>query len=512
MSKDHQSAPTADDNKQAGSTQLPRRRLLQAFGGAAGLATLKLFETSPVNRVRAQATGSGTLTKQQKLAANDGDRRDKFGAPIAISSDGTTALIGATGDDDPDEFSTGSAYVLTKTDDGWTEQQKLTAADGDGGDRFGVVSISGDGATALIGAPLDEDPKGRFGGSAYIFTRDGASWSQQQKLTAPSDDRNNSFGTSVSISDDGTTVFIGAPFTENNDEYPGSVYVFKKRNGEWIQQQQLLPDDGGINDGFGGIMSISADGTIIFIISTGKESTYVFTENNGKWNQQQQVKTADGSQLGDAISVSRDGATALIADSSDNNENGSAAGAVYVFTEDDSSWSQQQKLVSTDGDSNNYFGSSVSLSGDKTTIIVTSRPAGYTDNMPALHVFSRTNDEWNQQQRLVQSDSDQDDSFGSVTSISRDGMTAFVGAPFDDDPNGERAGSAYVFTGSSTDGPQPSDPRQRVLEITGRSRARELTQDDVSKVITLFNRDEAVNGVRVTQNDITNTITLFERD
>ena len=103
-----------------------------------------------------------------KLTASDGAVNDYFGSSVSISSDGTTALIGAYLDDDKGANS-GSAYVFKYNGTSWTQQSKLTASDGAASDQFGYsVSISSDGTTALIGAIYDDD-KGTNSGSAYVF-------------------------------------------------------------------------------------------------------------------------------------------------------------------------------------------------------------------------------------------------------------------------------------------------------------------------------------------------------
>ena len=112
-------------------------------------------------------SGPGSLLGN-KLTASDGATNDWFGYSVSISSDGTTALIGAYYDDDKGANS-GSAYVFKYNGTAWIQQAKLTASDGAASDYFGnSVSISSDGTTALIGAYADDD-KGADSGSAYVF-------------------------------------------------------------------------------------------------------------------------------------------------------------------------------------------------------------------------------------------------------------------------------------------------------------------------------------------------------
>ena len=144
----------------------------------------------------------------QKLLADDGATGDRLGWSVSVSGD--TAVIGAYLADDKGSNS-GSAYVFVRAADGtWSQQAKLTAADGAAADWFGwSVSISGD--TAVIGA---------FGSAAaYVFMRTGSTWSQQAKLTAADGAAADWFGISVSAS--GGTAVIGA----NWDDDKGDVFI-----------------------------------------------------------------------------------------------------------------------------------------------------------------------------------------------------------------------------------------------------------------------------------------------
>jgi hypothetical protein len=159
----------------------------------------------------------------------DGD--DQLGESVAMAGDGNTVLIGAPSSGDINGPSSGKAGVVIKENGNWVPDITILAPeDGDRDDFFGKsVAISGDGNTALIGASIDEDPNGQAAGSSYVFTLSDGEWSQQAKLVPNDGDRTDGFGGSVSLSDDGATAVIGAP----NDEDPygegaGSAYVFSR--------------------------------------------------------------------------------------------------------------------------------------------------------------------------------------------------------------------------------------------------------------------------------------------
>ena len=147
---------------------------------------------------------SATPIEVTTLVADDASANDFFGFSVAL--DGNAVVIGAQGDDDNGDGSS-AAYVFTRSEAGWIQQNKLTAEDGAAGDQFGgSVALSGD--MALIGARRDDD-NGDDSGAAYVFTRSGSDWSQQAKLTAPDGAADDVFGWSVLLS--GNTTIIGAP-------------------------------------------------------------------------------------------------------------------------------------------------------------------------------------------------------------------------------------------------------------------------------------------------------------
>ncbi|MDF7799449.1 FG-GAP repeat protein [Pontiellaceae bacterium B1224] len=383
-------------------------------------------------------TGS-VWSLQQKLTADDAATGDDFGNSVSVSGD--TALIGASGDDD-NGSSSGSAYVFTRTGDLWSQQQKLTADDGAASDYFGTsVSLSGD--TALIGADEDDD-NGTRSGSAYVFTRTGGVWSQRQKLTAYDGATSHFFGTSVSLS--GDTVLIGASEDDDNGSRSGSAYVFTRTDGLWSQQQKLTADDGAASDYFGTSVSVSGDTAVVGASGdddngSSSGSAYVFTRTGGLWSQQQKLTASDGAAIdyfGRAVSVSGD--TALIGAPQNDDHGNTDSGSAYVFTRTGGLWSQQQKLTADDGAADDIFGRAVSVSGDTALVGASGNDNG--EDGGSAYVFTRTGTLWSQQEKLTAGDGAADDYFGTSVSISGD--TALIGVSGDDD-NGLASGSVYVF-------------------------------------------------------------------
>jgi hypothetical protein len=385
-----------------------------------------------------QSDGLASWKQQAKLLASDGAEEDFFSS-LGISLSGDTAVIGAWGDDDNGADS-GSAYVFTRTGTTWTEQAKLLTSDGAGGDAFGwCAAIEGD--TALIGAAGDDLSKG----SAYVFTRSGTTWTEQTKLVAVDGAAGDQFGYSIRLS--GDTAIIGANCDDDKGFDSGSAYVFIRTGDTWSQQAKLVAPDGASLDSFGGEVSVSGDTALIgscFDDDKGFDSgsAYVFIRTGITWTEQAKLLASDGATedffSAYAVSISND--TALIGAAGDD-DNGDGSGSAYVFTRTGTTWTEQAKLLTSDGITGDSFGGSVSLFDD-TAII----GAGGDDDNGAesgsVYVFIRTNDTWAQNAKLLASDGQKGDVFGFDVAL--DGDTALIGAYYDDD-NGPDSGSAYVF-------------------------------------------------------------------
>ncbi len=281
-----------------------------------------------VNRI---ASGSAylfdTTTGQQlfKLLPDDGAYGDNFGNSVAIS--GTTAIVGALGDDDNGSAS-GSAYLFDTT----TGQQlfKLLPSDGAAEDHFGR-SIAISGTTAIVGAYYD-DQYGNASGSAYLFD---ATTGQQLFKLLPSDGAaEDRFGRSVAIS--GTTAIVGA---YGNDSASGSAYLFDTTTGQ--QLFRLLPSDGTADDRFG--ISVAISGTTAIVGAhydddhgSASGSAYLFDTVTGL--QLFKLLPRDGGWFDYfGISVAISGDTAIVGADGDDN-NGSQSGSAYLFDLDCSNY------------------------------------------------------------------------------------------------------------------------------------------------------------------------------
>jgi uncharacterized protein (DUF2345 family) len=239
--------------------------------------------------------------------------------------------------------------VLVRGGGVWSLQQEVTASDGAAGDYFGAAAaVSGN--TMVIGASGRNSNQG----AAYVFVRSGAAWSLQQKLTASDGAASDNFSISVAVS--GNTAVIGASGKNN---YQGVAYVFASSGGVWTQQQEL--SDGvscpgfGTCDEFGNSVAVSGNTAAIGTInSNGQQgAVYVFTASGGVWSRQQELTASDASNedfFGSSVAVS--GNTVVIGAQGKNN----FQGAAYVFAGSGGVWSQQQELTASDGAYYDSFG------------------------------------------------------------------------------------------------------------------------------------------------------------
>ena len=251
-----------------------------------------------------------------KLTADDGASWDRFGSSVSISGD--RVVVGAFGDNS----GSGSAYVFSYNGSTWTQEAKLTASDAAAGDYFGyAVSISGD--RVVVGAYGDDIGSG----SAYVFSYDGSTWTQETKLTASDAAGMDYFGWSVSIS--GDRVVVGA-FA---DDPAGSAYVFSYDGNGWTQEAKLTASDAADGDDFGQSVSISGYTVVVGVSAadTGSGSAYVFRYDGSDWAEETKLTASDAAaydHFGYAVSISGD---RVVAAALGDDDGGADTGAAYVF-------------------------------------------------------------------------------------------------------------------------------------------------------------------------------------
>jgi MYXO-CTERM domain-containing protein len=373
-----------------------------------------------------------------KWLPDDGASLDRFGFSVAV--DGDTAIVGARG-----YGNHGAAYVFVRDGAGWTQQAKLMIEDGKEGDNFGFsVAVSGD--TALVGA-FQAKNKGKMTGAAYVFTRSGGVWEQQEKLVASDGKGLDLFGESVALS--GDTALVGAMMA--GEGKTGKAYVFARAAGTWSEQASLQAKDGMHADDFGVSVALSGDTAVVGADAVGAQgeasgAAYVFVRDGQSWAQQAKVTASDKSAykfFGNPVALSGD--TAVVGSYLSDGP-AVSSGAAYVFVRDGATWTEKKKLTASDGAAGDGFGISVAISGGTVAI------GAFDDNNEgavsgSAYVFQRDcAGAWVEELKVAASDGASGDEFGYQVALS--GGNLVVGASYHDD-QGTDSGAAYFHSLSS---------------------------------------------------------------
>ena len=334
---------------------------------------------------------------------------------------------------------------LNGDDNGTTPVVKLTAADAADGDFFGsAVSLSGD--YALIGAPYDDD-NGDESGSAYIFRRNGGTWNQEAKLSADDGAEGDMFALSA-LSLAGDYAVVGARYDDDKGANSGSVYVFHRSGNSWSQEAKLYADDGAIGDCFG--RSVSLDGEYLIVGAHRADdeagAAYIFQRGESAWSQKAELLASDAAPIEYfGCSVSLSGDYAIVGAYWDDPITGTNSGAAYIFHRSGNDWTQEAVLSADDGAERDEFAYSVSLSGDYAIV-----GAKFDDdngvNSGSAYIFRRSGTQWSQEAKLSPDDGATSDEFGYSVSLS--GSYAIVGTHPGDSSN--TPGAAYIFQRSGS--------------------------------------------------------------
>ncbi len=315
------------------------------------------------------ARSGNTWNQEEYIKASNTGEGDLFGSTVSISSDGNTLAVGAhresssatgiNGDQSSNgAFNSGAVYIFTRNGSSWSQQAYIKASNTDGGDYFGYsLALNADGNTLVVGAFQeasnatgvngdDTDDSAMSAGAVYVFVRSVSTWSQQAYLKASNSEAGDSFGVSVSLAADGNTLAVGATGedssavgvggveNDNNMSYSGAVYIFARDiTNNWVQQTYVKASNTGELDGFGTV-SLASDGNTLAVGASGEASSAIGL--NGTEND----------------------------DSADN------SGAVYVFTQNGGSWSQQAYIKASNPDPNDGFGYTVAMAANGQTLAV----------------------------------------------------------------------------------------------------------------------------------------------
>lgn len=414
------------------------------------------------------AVNHSTLTQRGYLKAGVVDSGDMLGGSVAVSDDGSTLVVGASwdasnasgvgGSETNNSYTgAGAVHVYVRGVGGaYTRQAYIKASNPYPAVYFGrTVSLSADGNTLAVGSEREasggrgvegaQSPYTAYGsGAVFVFTRVAGVWSQQAYIKSSNSDPGDFFW-QIDLSADGNSLAVGASRESsnatgiggdqsNNDAtWSGAAYVFTRSGSTWTQDAYIKASNAEANDSFGAAVALSSDGTTLAVAAHTEDS----------------------------------GSAGVGANQADNSANG--AGAVYVFRRGPSAWTQESYIKASNPNSTDFFGAILDMSADGNTLIAGAYREGsaatgingdQANNSAlvagAVYVFARSGVTWSQEAYVKASNTDAADSFGWAISISSDGNTFAVGAPYEDsagdgigadasDNSVSESGAIYVF-------------------------------------------------------------------
>ncbi len=337
---------------------------------------------------------------------------------------------------------------------------ELISIDGTAGNQFGFsVAINAAGNVVAIASPLEATGLGSGSGSVYIFNKLNGVWVQSIELFNPNEASPGNFGYSVSMDSTGTIVAIGAPYsTITGFNNAGMTYVFVNTNGVWGQQAVVYASDFAANDFFGASVSLSQNGTVLAIGAfnkavggnNGQGAVYIFTQSGGVWTQIDKLLSSDGAAndyFGIAVDLNSDGTLLAVGASNKNIAGNNAQGAAYVFKNTSGTWAQLTELIATGGLANDQFGTDVAINGIGNTVVVGAANANVNGagGQGAAYLFTGITASWTQVIKFVAPDGAGGDQFGSAVDIDLGADVVLIGAPNKNIAGINKQGKAYSY-------------------------------------------------------------------
>ena len=379
-------------------------------------------------------SGSTWTQTQQLFGVETIQRNDTFGGSVAIKGD--TIAVGAPAHEFVGSIANhGAVYIFSRSGGTFTRTDKLLHSD-PAPDALGT-SVAFDGNSLITGAPSKNSARG----AAYIFN--GRSSVGQSRLISEVDLFNGTgYGDSVTISND--TALVGSLnwgtllYTRSGDNWQ---FVRKLTVAGGSNTQTWFSS--GAAAIVGDQMFVAAPGAVINSVNAAG-AVYIFNRVNGNWVEGQRIDAPESTALqgfGKTLAISGD----TLAVGTPNKTVGANQnqGAVYVFVRNGSTWNFQQKLTASDGAAQDFFAQSLAISGDTIISGAPSADVSGDINRGAAYVFTRSGTTWTQQPRLLASNGNANDSFGF--SVALEGDAAVISAPFKEVGEDFTAGTAYAF-------------------------------------------------------------------
>jgi hypothetical protein len=318
-------------------------------------------------------------------------------------------------------------------------------------DDFGdAVAIEGD--TMVVGIRGDDVGAATSQGSVQVYRWSGSGWAFEATLLAADGLANDRFGWSVAIEND--TIAVGAPDRNVGPTSDvGAVYIFARAGTSWTQQALVVASDGALVDTFGRAVALSR-GTLVVgapqddnAAIANQGSAYVFTRLGTSWTQQAKLLASDGAandQFASAVDV--EGDTIVVGAPLKDNGAVIDVGAAYVYNRAGTVWTEQSKIVAFDAAASDTLGSSVAISSNTIVAGAPGDDLGVAANMGSAYTFVRSGSVWVLSSKVVPSDGSAADGFGTSVDIDKD--TLLVASPADDEAGTVDRGSVYAFSRS----------------------------------------------------------------
>lgn len=351
-----------------------------------------------------------------------------------MTADGDFLFISA-----PKEFNSnnqyGSVYIYSKTLGDHQMIDKVISPDTNTTSDFGYAIDVSLGRLA-ISSPYDQEA-GDLAGAVFIYDEQTA-WQTYQKLIPMSQDSTARFGTSVSI--DGDSLAVGAPFELINDLYVGNVSIFEITDDVWTHELTIEPNEVLASDRFGQTVVLVGEHLMISSktnndIAGNTGEVDIYRKINGVWTYLQSFTDANlnyrdiGNQViikGDLAAIS---ATSIAAN----------AGAVFMLQFNGTSWDYLQVLYADDFTSNNLFGSAIEIT-PKSIYIGASNDRAFGYATGSIYQFNRLANTWQQSQKI--NSFDQLNGIGFGANLTLIGSELCIGAPLEN-TRGFQAGAVY---------------------------------------------------------------------
>jgi hypothetical protein len=372
---------------------------------------------------------NGNISGYNPMVDTNAMALDNYGNSVAVA--GNFAIAGAYADDIGANVDQGSASIYQYDGSNWVLLQKLTDATGAAGDYFGTsVSISGN--FAIVSAFADDAPSVDQG-SVSIYQYNGINWVFMQKITDVSGSASDNFGYSVSIS--GIYAIVGAYHDDiggNADQ--GSASIYRYNGSSWVFMQKLTDATGAAMYNFGNSVSISGNYAIVGAYheavssysNLGSASIYQF--NGSSWVLKQKIFNPIGvfpSSVYFGSSVSVSGNYIIVGTYLDY---GIGKGTASIYQYSNNSWVFIQTLSDVNGAVDDYFGISVSISGNYAIIGTYHDDIGSNTNQGSASIYLRVGNAWGKLQYVIDPMGNTDDGFGIATAIDGPTRQFLIGA------------------------------------------------------------------------------------